>query len=161
MTRSTASRLADELVAIGLVRELDPVASSGPGRPAVPAAPGQGHLRGPRTGGQRLPAWPCAPSIWPARSWPSASSSTTSPPRRSGRPGRLADLLEPIAAIGAVGSARLVGAALALPGLVRDNTLLRAPNLGWSDIRPAEVLAPVLDRLGAGLVVENEATWPH
>ena len=50
-----------------------------------------------------------------------------------------------------------MGAALALPGLVRDNTLLRAPNLGWSDIRPAEVLAPVLDRLGAGLVVENEA----
>ena len=42
MTRSTASRLADELVAIGLVRELDPVASSGPGRPAVPLLPDRG-----------------------------------------------------------------------------------------------------------------------
>lgn len=157
MTRSTASRLADELVAIGLVRELDPVASSGPGRPAVPLLPARGTFvaLGLEVNVSRMAvrAVDLAGQVLAERIVVDDFSSSDAPAVL----GRLADLLEPIAAIGAVGSARLVGAALALPGLVRDNTLLRAPNLGWSDIRPAEVLAPVLDRLGAGLVVENEA----
>ena len=157
MTRSTASRLADELVAIGLVRELDPVASSGPGRPAVPLLPARGTFvaLGLEVNVSRMAvrAVDLAGQVLAERIVVDDFSSSDAPAVL----GRLADLLEPIAAIGAVGSARLVGAALALPGLVRDNALLRAPNLGWSDIRPAEVLAPVLDRLGAGLVVENEA----
>ena len=157
MTRSTASRLADELVAIGLVRELDPVASSGPGRPAVPLLPARGTFvaLGLEVNVSRMAvrAVDLAGQVLAERIVVDDFSSSDAPAVL----GRLADLLEPIASIGAVGSARLVGAALALPGLVRDNTLLRAPNLGWSDIRPAEVLAPVLDRLGAGLVVENEA----
>lgn len=157
MTRSTASRLADELVAIGLVRELDPVASSGPGRPAVPLLPARGTFvaLGLEINVSRMAvrAVDLAGQVLAERIVVDDFSSSDAPAVL----GRLADLLEPIAAIGAVGSARLVGATLALPGLVRDNTLLRAPNLGWSDIRPAEVLAPVLDRLGAGLVVENEA----
>ena len=157
MTRSTASRLADELVAIGLVRELDPVASSGPGRPAVPLLPARGTFvaLGLEVNVSRMAvrAVDLAGQVLAERIVVDDFSSSDAPAVL----GRLADLLEPIAAIGAVGSARLVGAALALPGLVRDNTLLRAPNLGWSDIRPAEVLAPVLDRLGAGLVVGNEA----
>lgn len=157
MTRSTASRLADELVAIGLVRELDPVASSGPGRPAVPLLPARGTFvaLGLEVNVSRMAvrAVDLAGQVLAERIVVDDFSSSDAPAVL----GRLADLLEPIAAIGAVGSARLVGATLALPGLVRDNTLLRAPNLGWSDIRPAEVLAPVLDRLGAGLVVENEA----
>ena len=157
MTRSTASRLADELVAIGLVRELDPVASSGPGRPAVPLLPARGTFvaLGLEVNVSRMAvrAVDLSGQVLAERIVVDDFSSSDAPAVL----GRLADLLEPIAAIGAVGSARLVGAALALPGLVRDNTLLRAPNLGWSDIRPAEVLAPVLDRLGAGLVVENEA----
>lgn len=157
MTRSTASRLADELVAIGLVRELDPVASSGPGRPAVPLLPARGTFvaLGLEVNVSRMAvrAVDLAGQVLAERIVVDDFSSSDAPAVL----GRLADLLEPIAAIGAVGSARLVGAALALPGLVRDNTLLRAPNLGWSDIRPAEVLTPVLDRLGAGLVVGNEA----
>ena len=157
MTRSTASRLADELVAIGLVRELDPVASSGPGRPAVPLLPARGTFvaLGLEVNVSRMAvrAVDLAGQVLAERIVVDDFSSSDAPAVL----GRLADLLEPIAAIGAVGSARLVGPAPALPGLVRDNTLLRAPNLGWSDIRPAEVLAPVLDRLGAGLVVENEA----
>ena len=157
MTRSTASRLADELVAIGLVRELDPVASSGPGRPAVPLLPARGTFvaLGLEVNVSRMAvrAVDLAGQVLAERIVVDDFSSSDAPAVL----GRLADLFEPIAALGAVGSARLVGAALALPGLVRDNALLRAPNLGWSDIRPAEVLAPVLDRLGAGLVVENEA----
>ena len=157
MTRSTASRLADELVAIGLVRELDPVASSGPGRPAVPLLPARGTFvaLGLEVNVSRMAvrAVDLAGQVLAERIVVDDFSSSDAPAVL----GRLADLLEPIAAIGAVGSARLVGAALALPGLVRGNPRLRAPNLGWSDIRPAEVLAPVLDRLGAGLVVENEA----
>ena len=157
MTRSTASRLADELVAIGLVRELDPVASSGPGRPAVPLLPARGTFvaLGLEVNVSRMAvrAVDLAGQVLAERIVVDDFSSSDAPAVL----GRLADLFEPIAALGAVGSARLVGAALALPGLVRDNALLRAPNLGWSDIRPAEVLAPVLDRLGASLVVGNEA----
>ena len=44
MTRSTASRLADELVAAGILAELAPLPARGPGRPAVPAA-GRGLRR--------------------------------------------------------------------------------------------------------------------
>ena len=42
MTRSTASRLADDLVAAGILAELDPAPATGPGRPAVPLAPPRG-----------------------------------------------------------------------------------------------------------------------
>ena len=42
MTRSTASRLADELVATGILAELAPAPSAGPGRPAVPLTPAAG-----------------------------------------------------------------------------------------------------------------------
>jgi predicted NBD/HSP70 family sugar kinase len=53
---------------------------------------------------------------------------------------------------------RLVGAGLALPGIVSVSAgiLLSAPNLGWSDVRPADVLTPdLLDGLPLG--IGNEA----
>jgi predicted NBD/HSP70 family sugar kinase len=53
---------------------------------------------------------------------------------------------------------RLVGAGLALPGIVDTHAglLLRAPNLGWSDERPADLLHDHLPR-GLAPVLGNEA----
>ena len=44
MTRSTASRMVDELVAAGIVAESDPVPSNRRGRPSVPLSPHGGTL---------------------------------------------------------------------------------------------------------------------
>lgn len=159
MTRSTASRLVDELVHGGILRELAPAASAGPGRPAVPLAPAEGtfvalglevnvsHMcvRAVDLTGQVLAERVVVEDF--SASGPEAVL------------GRLADLLTSLVALGPVASARLVGAALALPGLVSDGALLRAPNLGWSELRPADVLAPALERLGLSLVVDNEANF--
>ncbi|NUR16960.1 MAG: MarR family transcriptional regulator, partial [Dermatophilaceae bacterium] len=40
MTRSTVSRLVDDLVAAGVLAEIEPSSVTGPGRPATPLAPG-------------------------------------------------------------------------------------------------------------------------
>jgi predicted NBD/HSP70 family sugar kinase len=54
---------------------------------------------------------------------------------------------------------RVVGAVLALPGLVdlRGSTLVVAPNLGWRDARAADELARRLDRPGLAVGIDNEA----
>ena len=157
MTRSTASRLADELVATGILAELAPAPSAGPGRPAVPLTPAAGTFIAigleVNVSHMAVRAIDLSGEVLAERVVVDDFSSSDARAVLE----HLAAQVVPLAALSSVSSARLVGAALALPGLVRDNTLLRAPNLGWSDIRPAEVLAPVLDRLGAGLVVENEA----
>ena len=157
MTRSTASRLADELVSKGILAELAPTPAAGPGRPAVPLTPASGTfiaiglevnvsrmaVRAIDLSGQVLAERVVIDDF--------ASSDAQAVLER------LAALVDPLTALSPVSSGRLVGAALALPGLVSDDVLLRAPNLGWTGIRPAEVLAPALDRLGLSLVVGNEA----
>ena len=52
-----------------------------------------------------------------------------------------------------------MGAALALPGLVSGDRLLRAPNLGWRHVRPAEHLGAVLAPAGLELRLGNEANY--
>ena len=159
MTRSTASRLADDLVDAGILAELAPIPSAGPGRPAVPLAPPHGtfvalglevnitHMavRAVDLSGELLAERIVLDDF--TRSDPAVVLE------------RLSRLLADVLALGAVGRARLVGAALALPGLVSDGVLLRAPNLGWSDVRPADYLAPVLAPARLGLLVGNEANF--
>jgi predicted NBD/HSP70 family sugar kinase len=55
-------------------------------------------------------------------------------------------------------SVRLVGVGLALPGIVSQGSsrLLLAPNLGWSDINPADLFDPTV-LVGHDLCVSNEA----
>ncbi|MEU0569452.1 ROK family transcriptional regulator [Nonomuraea sp. NPDC005983] len=48
---------------------------------------------------------------------------------------------------------RIAGAALAVPGPVRDGLLCNAPHLGWRDVRVSDLL----DLLDLPLAVENEA----
>ncbi|MGY5887694.1 ROK family protein [Geodermatophilus arenarius] len=154
MTRATAARLADDLVAGGLLDEVEAAPSGRRGRPATPLTPGARvvalglqadagllagrvlDLRG-RVVGERVEP---------------GDFRGSDPGPTLARLGRLAaGLLD-----GLPDGARVAGAGLALPGIVDVDAgvLLRAPNLGWSDLRPAELLGPPLP---AELVLGNEA----
>ena len=159
MTRSTASRLADDLVAAGILAELDPAPSTGPGRPAVPLAPPRGtfmalglevnaaHMavRAIDLSGQVLAEHVVVDDF--AGSDPAEVLA------------RLAPLAADVLGVDAVARARAVGAALALPGLVSGDRLLRAPNLGWRHVRPADHLGAVLAPAGLELRLGNEANY--
>lgn len=153
MTRGTVSRLVDELVAAGIVAELDPV-SHGRGRPHVPLVAGPDwvalglevnvtHLaaRVVNLGGRVV-----------AEEVVSGSFSGSDPAEV------LADLAARAMALLPEGS-HLVGVQLALPGLVdrAGRRLLRAPNLGWSDVDLAALVPAWPD--GAELRVGNEADY--
>jgi len=140
-TRATAARLADELVAAGLLEEVERTPTARRGRPATPLAPGSRYgalglqvdagllvarvldLRG-RVVAERVEDGDFA-----------GSAAVPTLERLGSLAGRLLGELP--------AELRLVGAGLALPGIVdvSAGVLLRAPNLGWSDLRPAEVLA--------------------
>ena len=159
MTRSTASRLADDLVAAGVLAELDPAPATGPGRPGVPLAPPRGtfmalglevnvaHMavRAIDLSGQVLAEHVVVDDF--AGSDPAEVLA------------RLAPLAADVLGVDAVARARAVGAALALPGLVSGDRLLRAPNLGWRHVRPAEHLGAVLAPAGLELRLGNEANY--
>ena len=153
MTRSTVSRLVDELVAGGILVELEQVVSAGPGRPATPLAPGRrvaalglqvnaGYLAAKVVG---LDGSVLTEAVDPG----DFVDSEPGPVLR-----RLAESVRSVIREIPSGT-MLIGSGLALPGIVSEGhgTLLRAPNLGWSDVRPAEhlpadVLASLDPRLG-------------
>src|SRR4051794_8166882 len=146
MTRATAARLVDELVAGGLLDEGERVALPRRGRPATPLLPGSSFA----ALGLQVDAGLLAARVLDLRGrivaervedgdFRNSDPSATLP-----RLGELAGQLQ----ASLPGSLRLVGTGLALPGIVDGDLLLRAPNLGWSDERPADHLpddlAPVL-----------------
>ncbi len=158
MTRSTASRLVDELVGTGILVELDPAPSSGPGRPAVPLAPP--HATFVALGLEVNVAHMAVRAIDLSGELLTErvvlDDFSDSDPAVVLR--RLAALVADVLALPTIRAARLVGAGIALPGLVSDGVLLRAPNLGWSGVRPADHLASVLDGNRLSLEVGNEAS---
>ena len=139
MTRSTVSRLVDDLVAGGVLAELEPPTVTGPGRPAIPLVPGSGLV----ALGLQVNASYLAARLVDLRG------------RVVAEHVEYDDLVgcEPRSTLGRLGAmstqvlrqaqgARLVGAGLALPGIVSSGSgrLLLAPNLGWSDLEPAAFL---------------------
>jgi len=155
MTRATASRLVDELVAAGVLGETEPGAVAKRGRPATPLVPGSGLA----ALGLQINAGFVAVRVLDLRGRVAAETLEygdfvgSDPHRTLARLGTLsARVLDALP-----GGLRLVGAGLALPGLVSGDTLLRAPNLGWSDVRPAELLGEDALR-GLPLTVGNEAS---
>jgi predicted NBD/HSP70 family sugar kinase len=72
---------------------------------------------------------------------------------------RLAGLGRSAIAAAEAQGARIVGAALGLPGLVDlpGSTLVVAPNLGWRDVDAAADLARRLDHGGLSVGIDNEA----
>ena len=150
LTRSTVSRLVDELVAGGLVDEGAPVTGGQRGRPAVPLEPASGTLVGL---GLEVNVWHVAASVVDLRGHLLADRIVegdfvgSDPDEVLAQAARLG--------IGCLEEARgghpqlsLAGVQLALPGLVDGATLLRAPNLGWRDVRPLGPLREVLAAAG-------------
>lgn len=157
LTRSTVSRLVDVLIASRLVAELEPVFSSAPGRPAVPLVPARNSHAGL---GIEVNA-----AHLSVRLVDLSGAVLAAELREADYIGadprtvlaETASLVHDVLQGGFPGP--IVGAHLALPGLVdaERGILLRAPNLGWTDVRPAEFLTPEL--LGVPLNMGNEADY--
>jgi len=158
LTRSTVSRLVDELVDGGILDEVESVVG-GPGRPGRPATPlrastgrfaalglqvGVGHLAARLVD---LSGTVLAERLVVA----DLAGSRPGPALR--RLGTLATRVLDATPDGC----QVVGAGLALPGIVdvAAGRLLSAPNLGWEDVTPGGALGAALGDLG--LRVGNEA----
>jgi predicted NBD/HSP70 family sugar kinase len=141
LARATAARLADDLVTAGLLDEVERAPIARRGRPATPLAPGSRFA----ALGLQVDAGLLVARVLDLRGRVVTerveegdfvgSDPAPTLQRLSELAGPLLHSLPP--------QLRVVGAGLALPGIVdvADGVLLRAPNLGWSDQRPGEVLA--------------------
>jgi predicted NBD/HSP70 family sugar kinase len=141
MTRATATRLTDDLVAAGLLDEVERAPTARRGRPATPLAPGCRFA----ALGLQVDAGLLAARVLDLRGRVVAEQveegdfvGSEPVPTLERLSGLTLGLVERLPQ-----DLRLVGAGLALPGIVDvgDGVLLRAPNLAWSDQRPADVLA--------------------
>ena len=155
MTRATISRLVDDLVGAGLVRELEPGDGGGRGRPANRLTPAEGSavalgvevdvasldvtlvdIAGRELGHRRI----------------ERDFADSAPEETMALAAREAHtLLEGPLPDGAL----FLGTGVGLPGLVSPTRLALAPNLGWRDIPHDQLLAPLADLNPA--VVANEA----
>ena len=145
LTRSTVSRLVDELIAGQFLVEGAPV--SGPrGRPGVPltAAPNGLMSLGLEVNADRMAAMVVDLTGAVLRSATMEMDVIAAGPVEAlGLLGHKAgDLLKNLPA-----STRLVGAHLAIPALIdrTGTTVVRAPNLGWDGVRPADHLTALLE----------------
>lgn len=156
MTRATVSRLTDDLLAGGVLAELEPV-GGGPGRPGTPLVAGAGRFA---ALGLQVNVGYLAAVVVDLRG--SLLAELVEPGDLRDLPpdqvlGRLAGLAAKALADVPAGMT-LVGSRVAVPGIVSSDSgiLLRAPNLGWSGVD----VATALDLSGAGAPpasVGNEA----
>lgn len=157
MTRSTVSRLADALIEGGVLTEGAPAARTGPGRPGTPLAPDGSRFAA--LGLQVNVGYLAAVVVDLAGRVRSERVKVEDlrgqdPAAVLGRLARMAE--DAVAEVG--GDRVLVGAGLALPGIIAagSDTLLWAPNLGWSEVDVPRLLEA--DALGGvRLTVGNEA----
>ncbi|WP_147640448.1 ROK family transcriptional regulator [Nesterenkonia massiliensis] len=143
MTRSTVSRLVDDLLSAGIVREGSPVAVHTRGRPAVPLTPARKTLAGL---GVEVNVDFTAARALDLTGEVLAEEIIESDQRDS-------DPAEVLPAVGSMAlrvaaeaeaqGARIIGTVLAIPGLVGhdERTLMRAPNLGWHGLDLVELLS--------------------
>jgi predicted NBD/HSP70 family sugar kinase len=154
LNRSTVSRLVDELVDAGLLAEEPATMTSGRGRPGTPLLAGER----PVAVGLQINATFMAARVVTLGGTVLTERLVTadligSEPKQALRKlariaGRLLESLD--------ATHELVGAGLAVPGLVQEHVLLRAPNLGWTDVDLAP-LARELGLAGVALLAGNEA----
>lgn len=145
MTRSTSSRLVDALIEGRILEALPPISVTGRGRPAVPLVPARGSYvgLGLEVGvgllAARLVDLSGAVLAEGLDELDLTGSDPTKVLRRLGL--MVTEVLEEMAE-----SQVLVGATLALPGLVdaSGHRLLVAPNLGWTDVDPYPELEGVV-----------------
>lgn len=158
MTRSTVSRLTEELLAARIVAEHHPTGGR-PGRPAVPLTPARGSFAGL---GLQVNVDYMAGRVMDltgailAEEHVEGDFESSDAAAVLARAGDLARrLLDRTRASGA----RVAQACLALPGLVdaASGRLLLAPNLGWHEVRPAELMGADALPAGTELVIDNDA----
>ncbi|MEA5154873.1 ROK family protein [Raineyella sp.] len=145
MTRSTSSRLVDALIEGRIIEALPPVNTATRGRPAVPLIPARNSYVGL---GMEISVGMLAARLVDL-SGRVLAESLDEGALVGAEPGKvlrhlgvmIREILDDLAP-GLV----LAGATLSLPGLVdrRDGRLLVAPNLGWTDLDPYPLLAPVI-----------------
>ncbi|MCC2592096.1 ROK family protein [Tessaracoccus sp. OS52] len=160
LTRSTVSRLVDELLGSGMLQELEALGTGRAGRPALPLVANGGTMH---ALGLELNVSHMAVFVMDLDGTVLASGSREGDYSHSS-PIEVLDELADLArsALERAADGRLVGAALAVPGLVDSSrgVLLRAPNLGWVDVGVGEILRGFLslpdDVL---LLVGNEADF--
>ncbi len=140
LTRSTVSRLVDELLACGLLDELEPVSAPGRGRPGTPLAPG-GDVAA--LGLQVNPGYLAVRAVdlrgrVIAERYVDRDLAGSNPRATLTDLAHVADGLRQSLPL----ELRLVGCGLALPGIVSvaEGQVLSAPNLGWADVAVAELL---------------------
>jgi predicted NBD/HSP70 family sugar kinase len=152
LTRATVSALVDDLVTGALLTELEPAPRSGAGRPAVglALAPGGPAGLGLEINVDYLAA--CVVDLTGAVRHRLVRHAD----QRLADPAATLDALAALAAEArAAADIPLAGAALAVPGLVTADGLVRiAPNLGWREVDAGAPLAAALD---LPITVDNEA----
>lgn len=157
VSRPTVTRLVDDLVRVGLLREGESVPGSGPGRPSIPLTPSGAEYAalGLQVNVRRLTARLL--DLSGVLLWEDSLDGDFA----GSDPYEVLPQLIPLAQAGldAAQGRRVVGAGLALPGLVDAATghLLRAPNLGWRDVPAADVVRAGLAEVDVR--VDNEATF--
>jgi predicted NBD/HSP70 family sugar kinase len=155
LTRATVSALVDDLIAGGLLTEHDPAPRTGAGRPAAGlalSADGPAGL-GLEINVDYLAA--CVVSLAGEVRHRFVQHGDQRPLSPAASLAALDELAGQARAAATAEGLTLAGAALAVPGLVAANGLVRvAPNLGWQDV-DVPALLPAL--AGVPLIVENEA----
>lgn len=145
LTRATVSRLVQELLDAHLVTELSSVGPSGPGRPATPLALSSKRFVG--VGLELNVDYVAGKAI--ALDGTVVSQFREEYEARDSEPTEaLAQIAPHIAQLHAeLAEYTIVGTILGVPGLVdvTTGTVLIAPNLGWKQVRPAEILGIELD----------------
>ena len=158
LTRATVSALVDDLIAGGLLTELDPAPRAGAGRPAagLALAPDGPAGLGLEINVDYLAACVLDLTGTVRRRFVTHADHRAVPPATA--LAELGELAATALAAAAADGLRPAGAALAVPGLVTASGLVRvAPNLSWQDVDVPALLRQVPALAGLPVTVDNEA----
>ncbi|MDY7084321.1 MAG: ROK family protein [Actinomycetota bacterium] len=155
LTRATVSALVDDLIAGGLLTEVDPTPRTGAGRPAAGLALAPD---GPAGLGLEINVdyqAACVADLSGAVRHRFVEHADQRPLSPGAALAELSTLAERARAAAEADGLVLAGAALAVPGLVAPGGLVRvAPNLGWQDVDVPALLPALAD---LPITVDNEA----
>lgn len=160
LTRSTVSRLVDELISGGLLSELSATGTGRAGRPALPLVARDRALAtlGLELNVSHMSGYvlDLTGEVLASRAVAGDHADSSPDEALAALAGLARSLLEE------ADPGRLVGVAVAVPGIVdtQQGVLLRAPNLGWSQVAAADALHAALE-LPEDIVVQlgNEADF--
>ncbi|MEU4158047.1 ROK family protein [Actinoplanes sp. NPDC026670] len=157
LTRATVSALVDDLVAGGLLVEVDPPPRTGAGRPAAGLAltsAGPAGL-GLEINVDYLAA--CVVDLTGAVRHRQVEHADQRPVEQAQALATLGRLAAAARLAAEADGLIVAGATLAVPGLVADGLVRVAPNLGWQDVDAAAALLAVPELADLPITVDNEA----